>query len=171
MAMQYGFEMFICSTGQGGNKVLARWVQIVSWLFLVNRLSCDFQSKSIMHATWPAVGPYDKILVQSSQYLMDAAHDFRKRLKAYTATGKGKVCTVKLFRGHLKRRPIIGFQYRLMLNEGQKYCRMLQGEHSAILSTFIKLPFVIKIFVLSILEWLFKTGFIVVGCYIFLQSI
>ena len=46
-----------------------------------------------MHATWPAVGPYDKILVQSSQYLMDAAHDFRKRLKAYTATGKGKVCS------------------------------------------------------------------------------
>ena len=32
---------------------------------------------------------------------------------------------------------------------------MLQGEHSAILSTFIKLPFVIKIFVLSIFEWLF----------------
>ena len=35
---------------------------------------------------------------------------------------------------------------------------MLQGEHSAILSTFIKLPFVIKIFVLSILEWRFYTG-------------
>ena len=30
-----------------------------------------------------------------------------------------------------------------------------QGEHSAILSTFIKLSFVIKIFVLSIFEWLF----------------
>ena len=30
---------------------------------------------------------------------------------------------------------------------------MLQGEHSAILSTFIRLPFVIKIFVLSIFEW------------------
>ena len=29
---------------------------------------------------------------------------------------------------------------------------MLQGEHSAIRSTFIKLPFVIKIFVLSILS-------------------
>ena len=29
---------------------------------------------------------------------------------------------------------------------------MLQEEHSAILSTFIKLPFVIKIFVLSILS-------------------
>ena len=36
---------------------------------------------------------------------------------------------------------------------------MLQGEHSAILSTFIKLSFVIKIFVLSIFEWPFYTGF------------
>ena len=47
--------------------------------------------------------------------------------------------------GHSKRTPKIGFQYRLSLNAGQKYCRMLQGEHSAILSTFIKLTFVIKI--------------------------
>ena len=38
---------------------------------------------------------------------------------------------------------------------------MLQGEHSAILSTFIKLPFVIKTFVLSIFEWPFYTGFTV----------
>ena len=49
----------------------------------------------------------------------------------------------------------IGFQNQLLLNAGQKYCRMLQGEHSAILLTFIKLPFVNKIFVLS------KTGFTV----------
>ena len=41
---------------------------------------------------------------------------------------------------------------------------MLQGEHSAILSTFIKLPLVIKTFVLSIFEWLFYTGFTVVLC-------
>ena len=33
---------------------------------------------------------------------------------------------------------------------------MLQGEHSAILLTFIRLPFVIKIFVLSIFEWPFS---------------
>ena len=38
---------------------------------------------------------------------------------------------------------------------------MLQGECSAILSTFIKPPFVIKIFVLSIFEWQFYTGFTV----------
>ena len=33
--------------------------------------------------------------------------------------------------------------------------------HFAIHSTFIKLPFVIKIFVLSIFEWQFYTGFTV----------
>ena len=58
---------------------------------------------------------------------------------------------------HSKRRTKIGFQDRLSLNAGQKYCRMLQGEHSAILSTFIKLPFVIKSFVLSIFEWRLAT--------------
>ena len=35
---------------------------------------------------------------------------------------------------------------------------MLQGEHSALLLTFIKLPSVIKIFILSIFEWMLKTG-------------
>ena len=39
---------------------------------------------------------------------------------------------------------------------------MLQGEHSAKLSTFIKLPFVINIFVLSIFEWPLKTVFTVI---------
>ena len=53
----------------------------------------------------------------------------------------------------------MGFENWLSLNAGQKYCRKLQGEHSAILSTFIKQPFVIKIFVLSIFEWPLKTGF------------
>ena len=38
----------------------------------------------------------------------------------------------------LSKRPQIGFQDQLSLNAGQKYSRMLQGEHSAILSTFIK---------------------------------
>ena len=55
----------------------------------------------------------------------------------------------------------IGFQDQLSLNAGQKFCRMLQGEHSAIFSTFIKLPFVLKIFVLTIFEWPHKTGFTV----------
>ena len=57
------------------------------------------------------------------------------------------------------------FQYQSSLNEVQKYCRMLQGEHSAIISTFIKLPFVINIFVLPFYEWPLKTGFTVLRVY------
>ena len=61
----------------------------------------------------------------------------------------------------LTKKTKIGFQDQISLNAGQKYCRMLQGEHSAILSTIIKLPFVIKIFVLSMIGWPLKTGFTV----------
>ena len=58
------------------------------------------------------------------------------------------------------KRQKIGFQsYQLSLNAGQTYCRMLQREHSAILSTFIKQPVAIKTFILSIFEWPFYTGF------------
>ena len=38
----------------------------------------------------------------------------------------------------LSKGPKIGFQDQLSLNAGQKYCRMLQGKHSAILLAFIK---------------------------------
>ena len=68
-----------------------------------------------------------------------------------------KTCVIQPLSKRLK----IGFQDQLLHNEGQKYCRMLQGEHSVILLTFIKLPVVIKIFVLSIFEWSFYTGFTV----------
>ena len=63
----------------------------------------------------------------------------------------------------LSIRPKIVFQDQLSLNAGQKCCGMLQGEHSAILSTFIMLPIVIKIFVLSIFERTFYRGFTVVA--------
>ena len=46
--------------------------------------------------------------------------------------------------------------YRLMQDKSIAECS--NGEHSAILSTFIKLPFVIKIFVLPIFERPFYTG-------------
>ena len=44
---------------------------------------------------------------------------------------------------------------------------MLQGEHSAILPTCIKLPFVIEIFVLFIFKWPLKTGFTVIVIVVF----
>ena len=66
--------------------------------------------------------------------------------------------TVKpVLSSHSKRRPKIGFQGRLSFNAGQKYCR----EHSAILSTWIKLPSVFKTFIFSILKWPLKAGFTV----------
>ena len=37
----------------------------------------------------------------------------------------------------LYKRPQNGFQDQLSLNAGQKYCRLVQGEHTVILSTFI----------------------------------
>ena len=52
----------------------------------------------------------------------------------------------------LSKRSKFDFQDQLLLNACQKHCRVLQGEHSAILLAFIKLPFVIKIFVLSFLS-------------------
>ena len=70
----------------------------------------------------------------------------------------------------LSKRPKICFQDQLSLNVSQKYCRMLQREHSAILSTFIKLLFVIKIFVKSIFEWSFYTGFTVLVLLFFLRG-
>ena len=74
--------------------------------------------------------------------------------RCHLHTITGKTCV---------KRPLLkyhnlGFEGQLSLNAGQKYCRMFV---SALLSTFIKLPFVIKIFVLSIFEWPFNTYFTV----------
>ena len=66
------------------------------------------------------------------------------------------------------KRQKIGFQDQLSLFKMQvkTIAECSKGEHFAILSAFIKLPFVIKIFVLSIFEWPFYTGFTVLLNYI-----
>ena len=78
------------------------------------------------------------------------------RVTALSSFGNN-VCTIQynLCRTATLKEPKIGFQDQLSLNAGLKYCRMPQYEHSAIRLTFIKLPFVIKNFVLSIFEWPF----------------
>ncbi|XP_020662128.3 leucine--tRNA ligase, cytoplasmic [Pogona vitticeps] len=45
---------------------------------------------SIMKASWPVPGPVDEVLLRSSQYLTEVAHDLRLRLRNYRAPGKGK---------------------------------------------------------------------------------
>ena len=83
---------------------------------------------------------------------------FEERCGCFSFKGKySKTCVKR----QLSKRQKNGFQDRLSLNAGQKNCRMLQREHSAILSTFIKLPVVIKSFVLSIFDWLLYTAFTV----------
>ena len=64
-----------------------------------------------------------------------------------------------------QKRQKIGFQDQSLLNAGQKYCRLL----SAILVSFIKVPFIIKLFVLPIFDWPFYTGY-TVQCVIYLLS-
>ena len=90
---------------------------------------------------------------------------FKKSIVKFKKTLANRLFTMQYSKTCVKRplskRPKIGFQDQLLLNAGQKYCRMLQGKHSAILLIFNKLPFVIEIFVLSIFEWSFYTGFTV----------
>ncbi|XP_054611719.1 leucine--tRNA ligase, cytoplasmic-like [Dunckerocampus dactyliophorus] len=48
------------------------------------------KTTSLMKASWPVAGPMDEILIRSSQYLMETAHDLRLRLKAYMLPSKNK---------------------------------------------------------------------------------
>ena len=56
-----------------------------------------------------------------------------------------------------RQKKVVKTDIRLMQVKSIEECSCV--EHSAILSTFIELPFVIKIFVLSVFEWPFYTGF------------
>ena len=78
--------------------------------------------------------------------------------------------TVKpVFTANLKkdRKLVFKTNYRLMQVKSITECLR---EHYAILLTFIKLPFVIKTFVLSIFEWPFHTGFTVFTCLILIHT-
>ncbi|KAL0994734.1 hypothetical protein UPYG_G00126440 [Umbra pygmaea] len=50
---------------------------------------------SLMNASWPVAGPVDEVLMRSSQYVMETAHDLRIRLKAYLSPPKSKKGDVK----------------------------------------------------------------------------
>ena len=69
--------------------------------------------------------------------------------------------TVKLSKAATLIKTKMDFQDQLSLNAGQKYCRMLRGEHSAILSTCIMLQHGFKTFCSSIFERTLNTGFTV----------
>ena len=67
--------------------------------------------------------------------------------------------TVKpVLSGHSKEDQKLVFKNDYHLIQVKNIAECSKREHSAILSTFIKLPFVFKTFVLSIFEWPLKTG-------------
>ena len=66
--------------------------------------------------------------------------------------GYSKTCLKR----QLSKIPKFGFQDQFSPNADQE-------EHSAILSTLIKLPVVILTYILSIFDWPFKTGFTVLS--------
>ena len=63
----------------------------------------------------------------------------------------------------LSKRPQLVFNANYRLMQVKSIAECSKG-HSAILFTFIKLQFVIKIFELSIFKWPLKTGFTVHSC-------
>ena len=105
------------------------------------------------------------IMLNIQRLIHGHCHDTRhiSLVSPYLLKGKyvvlGRYTVKPCLKWPLKNKTKIGFQDRLLLNVGQKVCRML----SAIHSTFIKLESVTKIFVLSIFELLLKTGFTVPG--------
>ncbi|XP_059208404.1 leucine--tRNA ligase, cytoplasmic [Centropristis striata] len=48
------------------------------------------KTSSVIKGPWPVAGPVDEVLIRSSQYLMETAHDLRLRLKAYMQPPKSK---------------------------------------------------------------------------------
>ena len=116
------------------------------------------------------------ILICAHQYLLGHLNYLELRSQGHTCNPKPSIDLIyKTYRQSvpqiwltysktclkrpLKKKTNIGFQDRLSLNAGQKYCRMLQKSMLEYFrSIFIKLPFVIKMLVLSIFEWSLNTG-------------
>ena len=71
------------------------WFQLMNWqvprfiwyhwlVFIVFFIQTDY----IVNSKWPETQPINDVLIRSSQYLMDAAHDFRIRLRALQQSKK-----------------------------------------------------------------------------------
>ena len=61
-----------------------------------------------------------------------------------------------MLNGHSQVDHKLVFKTNFRLKQVKSIAECSKGEHSAKLITFIKLPFVIKIFVVSIIEWPFS---------------
>ena len=80
--------------------------------------------------------PGIKFKILDFNHLLFFSYQLKVRINLLINSIYSKTCLKRLF----SKRPKMGLQDQLSLNAGQKYCRMLQWEHSAILSTCIELP-------------------------------
>ncbi|CAF4589633.1 unnamed protein product [Rotaria sp. Silwood1] len=91
----------LCSEGEQMNlHLIKRFIEVQAILLApICPHICDYvyqflhPGKTIMNAKWPKAGKIDQSLIDSCNYLMNTAHDFRLRLKTYTTqqtSGKAK---------------------------------------------------------------------------------
>ena len=94
------------------------------------------------HGTHVVTGSWDKTLILWDIDRGEAVHQFEGHTEG-TSSSKTQTSKVKRYmyiqfypfisktcvKWLISKRPKIGFQDQLLFNAGQKYCRMLQGEH------------------------------------------
>ena len=109
-----------------------------------NYLPCVIKTFVLSIFEWP----FTQVLLYVRSEGSGKADHMRRLIRALATCGCNKYLNLTCWpiysktcvKRPLSERPKIGFHDQLSLNAGQKYCRMLQGDHSTILSTFIKLP-------------------------------
>lgn len=69
--------------GSFSKKWAIVWPFHLSWIIIFYHLFSHLQKDSILKATWPEAGVVDQQLIDSSEYLMNAAHSFRLQRKNY----------------------------------------------------------------------------------------
>ena len=89
--------------------------------------------------------------------LFFCTHTIQKFCKPATRLHYSKAC----LKWPLSKRKKMGFMTNYRLMQVKRIARCSHWSILQILLTFIRLPFVIKIFVLSIFEWPLRTGFTV----------
>ena len=103
------------------------------------------------------------------RFLWNPTH-MRKFSVSFPSIAMVKLSKQKCTQATLKK-TTNSFQYHLSLNAGRKYCRRLQGEHSIIRLTCIKLLFVIKIFVLFVCLTAYDRFYCMLKCNQYFQLI
>ena len=126
---------------------IPRWPPKWQQKWFIYKMATKMATKLVHFPIWPSNW-------QLKWYIFQDGHQMATAMSHFPSIRYRKACV----KWPLYKRLKIGFQDQLSLIADQNYCRM----HLAItFSSFIRLPIVIKIFVLPIFECPFYTGFTV----------